>query len=375
MPSGHQADGEQRAGQPDLPEQGGAEQPEGAGRGRASPPSAPEPHGPPAARPGAQQVAHAAAGRHQLADGGHEPGQQVAAAERDHAGDGQRRESGAGRPGGRVDVHLPPHRHGGDPARRRAAASDRRPADAPQCQAGPDQAPHLVPVDVAVADRPERRHRAPGDDERADVPQVPRPRPERAPRPPGPPGDERARPPRPPTGPAPGDDGDQRRQPVRAEQHPHAVAGRQAGGRRRAAGAVGERLGVADPGGRGDDHPGARHPGPPGQAEVVAEERDRLVEAADLGEARRPHERERRPAPRTRRGAPSCWPWSSSPRSTNGRATPTLSTVMPNCGEAPRGVPLRPAWARRRRRPTGRPRRRGRVTAPGSGAASSWLNT
>ncbi len=27
---------------------------------------------------------------------------------------------------------------------------------------------------------------------------------------------------------------------------------------------------------------------------------------------------------------PSCWPWSSSPRSTNGRATPTLSTVRPN---------------------------------------------
>ena len=32
---------------------------------------------------------------------------------------------------------------------------------------------------------------------------------------------------------------------------------------------------------------------PPGQAEVVAEEDDRLVEPADLGEARRPHQRER----------------------------------------------------------------------------------
>src|SRR5690606_16663697 len=47
---------------------------------------------------------------------------------------------------------------------------------------------------------------------------------------------------------------------------------------------VGELFAVPDPGGRGDDDPAAGEVQPPAEAQVVAEEGDVLVEAADPAE-------------------------------------------------------------------------------------------
>ena len=257
-------------------------------------PSAPSPTGrhPPAHAP--EQVAHASARGHHLADGGDVLRDQVPAPEGDDPGDHQRDEDGPRRPGGRVDVHLPPHRHRGHAARRRAEPRRTAPRrDPTQGQARTDQPAHLVAPDLAVADRPEPVHLAPGRQQRPDVPQVPRPRAERRPGPGGTAGDHRAHRLDHGQDEGLGDDREQGRGPVRAEQHPDPMARGQAEGRGAAVGPAGERLGVAHPGRRGDEHLGPRHPRPPREAEVVTEERDRLVEPADLGEARRPHQRER----------------------------------------------------------------------------------
>ncbi len=180
----HEADGQERPSQADLPEEDGAEQPERAGHAGGGAVGT-EPDGPPAARPCAQQVAHASARGHHLADGGDVLRDQVPAPEGDDPGD--RRAPTRTVPGDQAAGSTSIFPRTGTAATRRADVPNRAvplpAADPTQGQARTDQPAHLVAPDLAVADRPEPVHLAPGRQQRPDVPQVPRPRAERAPGP------------------------------------------------------------------------------------------------------------------------------------------------------------------------------------------------
>ncbi|MEZ5266649.1 MAG: hypothetical protein R2755_33750 [Acidimicrobiales bacterium] len=272
QPHGQAADDEQRAqqvGGAEHDQTGQAQQAEGGGRRRVRA----DAHVPPARPAEPQQVPGATGEGHELADGGHRPGQQVPAAEQQHQGEHQHGDHVLGLGAGAAAA---------DPLAQRVAEGGVGvgPADLAAEEAGhPGRAAHLQAAQLEVGDLAQVLARPTLGGDRADPAGVPRPRREHLP------GLAEA------TGQHRDHDLEQREHrllhelaeqvepAVVGQHHAQAVTGLQPAAI--VGPALAERLEVPDPGVRRHQHPGAGQVGAPAEVGVLAVVGDGLVEAAE----------------------------------------------------------------------------------------------